>query len=76
MATQIRHIRCGPVWDRALAKAQRQGTTLTAVVVAAIEAFVAEDEPSKCAWCPDYFRPSPEFHPNGSPIHLPTHLPA
>lgn len=38
--TKRRSLRMGDLWDRAIAKAAREHTTLTAVIVAALEEYV------------------------------------
>lgn len=42
--TPTRSVRVGDVWDRARAKAEASGETMTAVITRALEAYIAADE--------------------------------
>jgi hypothetical protein len=39
--TKVRHLRVGPVWEEAMAKAQAEGRTLTDVIVTHLNRYVS-----------------------------------
>lgn len=58
MATRLRNVRVAdPLWSAARARAERDGTSLSAVIVAALERYVGRQQPVRCEHEHDVGRP-------------------